>query len=88
MFHKEKLSQKNCTHSWVPCLCENCRYVLAVATIAAAYGIVQLPFAIYYSVHQKRLIRDGYLPDFDFYGDKVLPFNYLTYIHTHNIETM
>lgn len=65
-----------------------CRYVLAVATIAAAYGIVQLPFAIYYYVHQKRLIRDGYLPDFDFYGDKVLPFNYLTYIDTHNIEKM
>ncbi|KAK7291334.1 hypothetical protein RIF29_06391 [Crotalaria pallida] len=48
------------------------RYVLAVATITIAYCTVQLPFSIYYAVHQKRLVRDGYLPEFDFYGDKVI----------------
>ncbi|KAI4352060.1 hypothetical protein L6164_006346 [Bauhinia variegata] len=48
------------------------RYVLAVAVISAAYIIVQLPFAVYYAVQQKRLIPHGSLPDFDFYGDKVI----------------
>jgi len=52
-------------------LCQNCRYVVAVAAIAGAYCIVQLPFSIYYAVQQKRLIRNGFLPEFDFYGDKV-----------------
>jgi len=45
--------------------------VVAVAAIAGAYCIVQLPFSIYYAVQQKRLIRNGFLPEFDFYGDKV-----------------
>ncbi|XP_054789658.1 CASP-like protein 4D1 [Prosopis cineraria] len=48
------------------------RYVLAVAAISAMYGIIQLPFAVYYAVKQKRLIRNGCLPDFDFIGDKVI----------------
>ncbi|KAJ1438628.1 Casparian strip membrane protein domain [Sesbania bispinosa] len=48
------------------------RYVLAVAAIAGAYCILQLPFAIYYAVKQKRLIKNGILPEFDFYGDKVI----------------
>lgn len=52
----------------------NCRYVVAVAAIAGAYCIVQLPFAIYHAIQQKRLIRNGFLPQFDFFGDKVLPF--------------
>jgi len=46
-----------------------------VAIIGGTYCILQLPFAIYYAVHQKRLIRDGFLPEFDFFGDKVLPFS-------------
>lgn len=56
-----------------------CRYVVAVASIAGAYCIVQLPFSIYYAVQQKRLIRNGFLPEFDFYGDKVLTFYYSIY---------
>ena len=50
---------------------KNCRYVLAVAVIAAAYCIVQLPFAIHYATKQKRMIGNGFLREFDFYGDKV-----------------
>ncbi|XP_054789754.1 CASP-like protein 4D1 [Prosopis cineraria] len=48
------------------------RYVLAAAAISAAYGLIQLPFAVYYAVKQKRLIRNGCLSDFDFIGDKVI----------------
>ncbi|RDY13441.1 CASP-like protein 4D1, partial [Mucuna pruriens] len=48
------------------------RYEAVVAIIGVAYGILQLPFAIYYAVQQKRLIRNGCLPDFDFFGDKVI----------------
>ncbi|KAK6249860.1 hypothetical protein SCA6_003865 [Theobroma cacao] len=33
-----------------------------------------LPFAIYYACTEKRLIRGGFLPAFDFYGDKVMAF--------------
>ncbi|XP_061358151.1 CASP-like protein 4D1 [Gastrolobium bilobum] len=47
-------------------------YVLVVAAIAGAYCLVQLPFAIYYAVQQKRLIRNEFLPELDFYGDKVI----------------
>ncbi|KAL2344183.1 hypothetical protein Fmac_005468 [Flemingia macrophylla] len=46
-------------------------YEMVVAAVAGAYFIVQLPCSIYYAVHQKRLIRNG-LPDFDFFGDKVI----------------
>ncbi|KAI9087391.1 hypothetical protein K1719_030711 [Acacia pycnantha] len=48
------------------------RYVVAVAAISAAYGIIQLPFAVYYAVKQKRLVRNAFFPNFDFYGDKVI----------------
>ncbi|KAK7364155.1 hypothetical protein VNO80_12593 [Phaseolus coccineus] len=48
------------------------RYEAVVAIIGGAYCILQLPFAIYYAVKQKRLIRDGFLPEFDFFGDKVI----------------
>ncbi|KAK2421784.1 CASP protein 4D1 [Trifolium repens] len=48
------------------------RYVVAVASIAGAYCIVQLPFSLYFVVQQKRLIRNGFLQEFDFYGDKVI----------------
>lgn len=49
----------------------NCRYVLAAAAGGMAYGLLQLPFSIYYACTEKRLIRNGFLPEFDFYGDKV-----------------
>jgi len=48
-----------------------CSLVVAIAAIACAYCIVQLPFSIYYAIRQKRLINNGFLPEFDFYGDKV-----------------
>ncbi|XP_022634992.1 CASP-like protein 4D1 [Vigna radiata var. radiata] len=48
------------------------RYEAVVGIIGGAYCILQLPFAIYYSVQQKRLIRNGCLPEFDFFGDKVI----------------
>ncbi|XP_048138976.1 CASP-like protein 4D1 [Rhodamnia argentea] len=48
------------------------RYVLATAVIGAAYIIVQLPFAIYYACTEKRMFRNGCLPEFDFYGDKLI----------------
>ncbi|XWS60807.1 hypothetical protein CRYUN_Cryun07bG0069000 [Craigia yunnanensis] len=50
------------------------RYVLATAVVAAAYCLLQLPFAIYYACTEKRLIRGDFLPAFDFYGDKVVAF--------------
>ncbi|KAL9324386.1 hypothetical protein ACSQ67_009243 [Phaseolus vulgaris] len=46
--------------------------VVAIAAIACAYCIVQLPFSIYYAIRQKRLINNGFLPQFDFYGDKII----------------
>ncbi|KAK7270672.1 hypothetical protein RJT34_25995 [Clitoria ternatea] len=49
-------------------------YELVVAAIAGAYCIVQLPFAIYHSVHGKRFIRNQVLPEFDFHGDKVITY--------------
>ncbi|KAK7380113.1 hypothetical protein VNO78_32529 [Psophocarpus tetragonolobus] len=48
------------------------RYEAIIAIIGGAYCILQLPFAIYYAVQQKRMIRNGCLPEFDFYGDKVI----------------
>ncbi|KAF7822089.1 CASP-like protein 4D1 [Senna tora] len=48
------------------------RYVVAVAGISVAYGALQLPFAVHYAVHHKRLIGNGCFPDFDFYADKVI----------------
>ncbi|XWS50888.1 hypothetical protein CRYUN_Cryun12cG0128600 [Craigia yunnanensis] len=50
------------------------RYVLATAVTAAAYCLLQLPFAIYYACTEKRLIRGDFLPAFDFYGDKLIAF--------------
>ncbi|XP_038687588.1 CASP-like protein 4D1 [Tripterygium wilfordii] len=50
------------------------RYVLSVAVIAATYSLFQLHFAIYYTVKEKRLIGGQFLPEFDFYGDKVMTF--------------
>ncbi|XP_027357345.1 CASP-like protein 4D2 [Abrus precatorius] len=46
-------------------------YMVAITAAACAYCVVQLPFAIYYAVQQRRLIRNGFLAEFDFYGDKI-----------------
>jgi len=48
------------------------RYVLSAAAIGAAYSTIQLPFNIYYARTNKRLIRHGCMPKFDFYSDKVV----------------
>ncbi|KAL6181384.1 hypothetical protein ACLB2K_048039 [Fragaria x ananassa] len=48
------------------------RYVLCAAAIGAAYSLLQLPFNIYYTCTNKRLIRNGCMPNFDFYSDKVV----------------
>ncbi|KAM3702972.1 hypothetical protein ACJW31_04G062800 [Castanea mollissima] len=48
------------------------RYVVAVASIGEAYTLLQLPFAMYYAHKEKRLIRNSCLPEFDFYGDKII----------------
>ncbi|XP_030442060.1 CASP-like protein 4D1 [Syzygium oleosum] len=48
------------------------RYVLSTALIGAAYLLVQLPFAIYHACTEKRIFRNGCLPEFDFYGDKLI----------------
>ncbi|TXG50942.1 hypothetical protein EZV62_023466 [Acer yangbiense] len=48
------------------------RYVLSTAVVGVTYTLVQLPFALYYAFKQKRLIRGELLPEFDFYGDKVV----------------
>ncbi|XP_022738985.1 CASP-like protein 4D1 [Durio zibethinus] len=50
------------------------RYVLATDVVAAAYCLLQLPFAIYYACTEKRLLRGDFLPAFDFYGDKLIAF--------------
>ncbi|XP_040998226.1 CASP-like protein 4D1 [Juglans microcarpa x Juglans regia] len=48
------------------------RYVLSIASISGAYTVLQLPFAVYYTSTGKRLIHNGYLPEFDFFGDKMI----------------
>ncbi|CAI9113258.1 OLC1v1013831C1 [Oldenlandia corymbosa var. corymbosa] len=48
------------------------RYVVAVMGIGFLYTLIQLPFAIYFAATEKRWIKTGCLPDFDFYGDKVV----------------
>ncbi|KAL3818501.1 hypothetical protein ACJIZ3_004406 [Penstemon smallii] len=35
---------------------------------------LQIPFAIYDVAREKRWIRNGFLPQFDFYGDKMIAF--------------
>ncbi|CAI9754045.1 unnamed protein product [Fraxinus pennsylvanica] len=50
------------------------RYVVAAAGIGFVYTLIQIPFAIYNVVKEKRLIRNGWLQVFDFYGDKVVAF--------------
>lgn len=48
-----------------------CRFVLAAGVIGCAYTLLQLPFTMYHVCKEKRMIRNGCLPEFDFYGDKV-----------------
>ncbi|KAH0703282.1 CASP-like protein 4D1 [Solanum tuberosum] len=50
------------------------RYVLGAAAGGILYSLIQLPFAMYHAVKEKRLIRRKFLPIFDFYGDKVIAF--------------
>ncbi|XP_015068938.1 CASP-like protein 4D1 [Solanum pennellii] len=50
------------------------RYVLAAAAGGVLYSLIQLPFALYQAVKEKRLINGQFLPMFDFYGDKVIAF--------------
>ncbi|KAH6820721.1 hypothetical protein C2S53_003416 [Perilla frutescens var. hirtella] len=48
------------------------RYVFAVGAIGFVYTLIQLPFAIYNVLQEKRLIRNACLPEFDYFGDKVM----------------
>ncbi|XP_051115784.1 CASP-like protein 4D1 [Andrographis paniculata] len=50
------------------------RYVFACGLAGAAYNLIQLPFALYNAAKDKRMIRNGCLQEFDFYGDKVICF--------------
>nr|XP_009622609.1 CASP-like protein 4D1 isoform X2 [Nicotiana tomentosiformis] len=50
------------------------RYVLAAAAGGVLYSLIQLPFALYHAVKEKRLIKGDFLPMFEFYGDKVIAF--------------
>lgn len=51
-----------------------CRYVVSTAIIGFVYTLIQIPFAIYYASKEKRFIKHQCLPEFDFYGDKVLKY--------------
>ncbi|KAA8541412.1 hypothetical protein F0562_025375 [Nyssa sinensis] len=50
------------------------RYVIATAGIGLAYTVIQIPFVIYHVCTGKRMIPNSCLPEFDFYGDKVIGF--------------
>ncbi|KAL4556516.1 hypothetical protein LXL04_039172 [Taraxacum kok-saghyz] len=50
------------------------RYVFATAVIGAVYTLIQIPFSLYYACTEKRLIRHSCLPEFDFYGDKLISY--------------
>ncbi|KAI4326312.1 hypothetical protein MLD38_031638 [Melastoma candidum] len=50
------------------------RFVLATAVVGAAYALIQMPFAVYFSCTEKRIIRHSFLQEFDFYGDKTISF--------------
>ncbi|XP_011000789.1 PREDICTED: uncharacterized protein LOC105108244 [Populus euphratica] len=50
------------------------RFVLSTAVIGAAYTLLQLPFALYYALTEKRLIKLDILPELDLYGDKIIAF--------------
>ncbi|KAJ0083055.1 hypothetical protein Patl1_11761 [Pistacia atlantica] len=48
------------------------RYVIATGIIGFLYTLVQIPFAVYHAAKGKRLIRNRCLPEFDFFGYKVI----------------
>ncbi|OAY32204.1 CASP-like protein 4D1 [Manihot esculenta] len=48
------------------------RFVVSTAVIGTAYTMLQLPFALNYACTGKRMMQC--LPEFDFYGDKVISF--------------
>ncbi|KAL5762972.1 hypothetical protein ACOSP7_019236 [Xanthoceras sorbifolium] len=50
------------------------RYVIATAAAGFVYTIIQIPFAIYHAIKEKRLFRNQFLPEFDFYADKMVAF--------------
>ncbi|KAG8379519.1 hypothetical protein BUALT_Bualt07G0097000 [Buddleja alternifolia] len=50
------------------------RYVFATGAIGFVYTLIQIPFAMYNVVKEKRWIRNGCLQQYDFYGDKVMAF--------------
>ncbi|RWR95928.1 CASP-like protein 4D1 isoform X1 [Cinnamomum micranthum f. kanehirae] len=47
------------------------RFVIATGIAGFVYTLFQIPFAIYHASTGKRLIRNNFLFEFDFYGDKV-----------------
>ncbi|XP_047326761.1 CASP-like protein 4D1 [Impatiens glandulifera] len=48
------------------------RYVFATGVIAFIYVLIQIPFTIYLVCTGKRMIRNRCLPEFDYYGDKLI----------------
>ncbi|KAK1552273.1 hypothetical protein Q3G72_013581 [Acer saccharum] len=50
------------------------RYVLATAAVGFVYTIIQIPFAIYHAIKEKRVFKNQFLPEFDFYADKMVAF--------------
>uniref|UniRef100_A0A7N0U4X2 CASP-like protein n=1 Tax=Kalanchoe fedtschenkoi TaxID=63787 RepID=A0A7N0U4X2_KALFE len=48
------------------------RYVVASGVVGFTYTLLQLPFAVFYVATGNRMIQNGLLPEFDFYGDKVM----------------
>ncbi|KAK3222278.1 hypothetical protein Dsin_009303 [Dipteronia sinensis] len=50
------------------------RYVLATAAVGFVYTIIQIPFATYHAIKEKRVFKNQFLPEFDFYADKTVAF--------------
>ncbi|XP_048230813.1 CASP-like protein 4D1 isoform X1 [Ricinus communis] len=48
------------------------RFVFAASALGCLYTLIQLPFALYYAYKEKRLIQNDFLPNLDFYGDKMV----------------
>ncbi|CAI9113257.1 OLC1v1013830C1 [Oldenlandia corymbosa var. corymbosa] len=48
------------------------RYEVAVVGVGFVYTLIQLPFAIFHAATGKRWIKGSFLPELDFYGDKVV----------------
>nr|XP_016498946.1 PREDICTED: CASP-like protein 4D1 [Nicotiana tabacum] len=63
------------------------RYVLAAAAGGVLYSLIQLPFALYHAVKEKRLIKGDFLPMFEFYGDKDFADTYAPYSRSAAAQT-